>query len=232
MGTITPVKPLQTQFDGTTSLMWTVNTDSTSFPAPKDIISHLTSSFTHSQLAAVKQVKGISELLSACPQNYNGATPCFAAIEFVNTPSANASDSVSGPMEYIIHVDAGLSRIDVVGHKSDFENRILPLQWAIDSVGARSVRPDYYTLTSIQAVIELQTGMKQKIPLEWPFTKQTNEEQQTDLRLGEQIRFVAIPRVLTKYRLFESSTRFRRIGLVNTGLISEGSSIDHLSTAS
>ena len=35
--------------------------------------------------------------------------------------------------------------------------------------------------------------MKQQIPLEWPFTKQTNEEQRTDLRLGEQIRFVAIP---------------------------------------
>ena len=48
------------------------------------------------------------------------------------------------------------------------------------------------------AVIELQTGMKQQIPLEWPFTKQTNEEQRTELRLGEQIRFVAIPpRVLT-----------------------------------
>ena len=138
MGTITPVKPLLTQFDGSMSLIWTDTTNSTTFPTPKDIISHVMSSFTPSQLAAVKQVQGISELLSACPQNYNGVTPCFAAIEFVNAPSANTSDSVSGPMEYIIHAEAGLSRIDVVDHTSDFENRILPLQWAIDSVGAKS----------------------------------------------------------------------------------------------
>jgi len=148
MGTITPVKPLQTQFDGGMPLIWTDTTNSTTFPTPKDIISHLTSNFTPIQLAAVKQVQDRSKLLLACPQNYNGVTPCFAAIEFVNTPSANASDSVSGPMEYIIRADAGLSRIDVVKHTSDFENIILPLQWAIDSVSPMA-SPFYHSLTLI-----------------------------------------------------------------------------------
>jgi len=147
MGTITPVKPLQTLFDGTLPLIWTDTTNSTSFPRPNDIISHLASNFTSIQLAAVKQVQNRSELLLACPQNYNGITPCFAAIEFVNTPSVNASDSVSGPMEYVIHADAGLGHVDVVAHTSDFEDRILPLQWAIDSVSPMD-SPSCRSLTS------------------------------------------------------------------------------------
>ena len=148
MGTITPIKPLQTVFDGTMPLVWTGTTNSTGFPTPKDIVSHFVSNFTSTQLAAVKQVQNRSELLLACPQNYNGVTPCFAAIEFVNTPSVNASDGVLGPMEYVIHADAGLGHIDVVVHTSDFESRILPLQWAIDSVSPM-VSPYYHSLTLI-----------------------------------------------------------------------------------
>ena len=148
MGTITPIKFLQVQYDGTMPLIWTDTTNSTGFPTPKDIISHIASNFTPTQLAAVKQVRDRSEIPLACPQNYNGVTPCFAAIEFVNIPSVNASDRVSGPMEYIIHADVGLSYIDVVGHTSDFESRILPLQWAIDSVSPM-VSPCYHSLTLI-----------------------------------------------------------------------------------
>jgi hypothetical protein len=37
-------------------------------------------------------------------------------------------------INYTIRADAGLGFIDVLNHKSDFERRILPLQWAVDSV--------------------------------------------------------------------------------------------------
>ena len=40
----------------------------------------------------------------------------------------------SAPVDYTIWADAGLTFVDVKKHKSDFEKRILPLQWAIDQV--------------------------------------------------------------------------------------------------
>lgn len=40
----------------------------------------------------------------------------------------------SSLLNYTISGDGGLGFIDVVDHKSDFEVRVLPLQWAIDSV--------------------------------------------------------------------------------------------------
>lgn len=37
-------------------------------------------------------------------------------------------------VNYTIMVDGGLFHVDVVRHTSDYEERVLPLQWAIDSV--------------------------------------------------------------------------------------------------
>ncbi|EIN14277.1 hypothetical protein PUNSTDRAFT_96008 [Punctularia strigosozonata HHB-11173 SS5] len=68
---------------------------------------------------------------------------------------------------YTIMADAGLFRIDVKKHTSDFEKRILPLQLAVD-----------------QAIISLSTGVNIPKPLEWPFTQETNKEQFTKLRLS------------------------------------------------
>jgi len=44
----------------------------------------------------------------------------------------NATDTT--PVDYTISADEGLIYIDVYDHTSDFETRILPLQWAIDQV--------------------------------------------------------------------------------------------------
>ncbi|KAF8590206.1 P-loop containing nucleoside triphosphate hydrolase protein [Ramaria rubella] len=72
-------------------------------------------------------------------------------------------------LNYTIQGDAGLGFIDVVGHKSDFERRVLPLQWAIDS-----------------AIIQLQSGSSAPppTPLEWPFSMETDEEQSLRIRLS------------------------------------------------
>ena len=41
------------------------------------------------------------------------------------------------------------------------------------------------TLCVPKAIIELQTGVQQQTPLQWPFNQETNEEQTTLIRLSE-----------------------------------------------
>jgi hypothetical protein len=91
-------------------------------------MAHITSSFSPKQLRAVRKVASPSDIESECPQNFNLLSECFAAIAFNDIP-ANG-----GPVNYTIRADAGLVYINVVKHTSDFERRILPLQWAVDQV--------------------------------------------------------------------------------------------------
>ncbi|KAF9471812.1 P-loop containing nucleoside triphosphate hydrolase protein [Pholiota conissans] len=163
LGDIVPIYSLESQFDGSTALVWTDSTNGTSHPSPADIISRITANFTPNQLAAVKQLDNASAIPAECPLNFNGFSQCFAGLSFVDIPRSDSDN----PVNYTIFADAGLTFIDVDRHTSDFEKRILPLQWSID-----------------QAIIELQTGILQLTPLEWPFTNITNEEQKTNIRLS------------------------------------------------
>lgn len=169
-------------------LVWADGTDGTSNPTPEEIISHITANFTHNQLSSVQQLPSPSDIPAACPQNFNFLSQCFAALSFTNIP---ADGNASNPINYTIFGDAGLALIDVIHHTSDFEKRILPLQWAIDRVIFIS---DFSFLSSLivdkfQAIIELQTGIQQQTPLEWPFSQETNEEQSTKTRLSKSICF-------------------------------------------
>ncbi|KDR85831.1 hypothetical protein GALMADRAFT_234928 [Galerina marginata CBS 339.88] len=156
------IKDLQTQFNAKTALIWADGTDGTSNPTPANIIARVTSGFTPSQLALVKQIPNPADIPAQCPQNFNLFSECFAAVAFYDIPAGgNAS------INYTILADAGLAFIDVERHTSDFEKRILPLQWSID-----------------RAIIELQTGVQQQTPLEWPYTQETNDEQKTQIRLS------------------------------------------------
>jgi ATP-binding cassette subfamily A (ABC1) protein 3 len=96
-------------------------------------------------------------------------------------PSTGGADAE--PVNYTIRADAGLYHIDVVKHSSDYEKRILPLQWAIDQVRyALNATVEFSQVR--QAVIELRTGKSLHPPLEWPFNQETNEEQSTETRLS------------------------------------------------
>lgn len=128
-------------------------------------MAHITADFDQSQLNAIKKVDSPAEIPSQCPQNFNLFSECFAAIAFNNIPG---NGNATNPVNYTIRADGGLFHIDVVRHASDFEKKILPLQWAID-----------------EAIVELQTGVKLPTPLEWPFTQETNEQQSTDIRLSK-----------------------------------------------
>jgi ATP-binding cassette subfamily A (ABC1) protein 3 len=92
---------------------------------------HITASFSSKQLSSVRKVARPSDIPSQCPQNFNGLSQCFAAIAFNDIP---AHGSAAKPVNYTLRADSGLGHIDVFKHTSDYELRILPLQWAVDQV--------------------------------------------------------------------------------------------------
>ena len=128
IGQPTPIPSLQDQFDGSHALVWVDATEGGGVPSPTELMAHITASFTPKQLNSVRQVASTRD---ACPQNFNLLSECFAGIVFYEIP-ANSSGLAS--VDYTIRADLGLNHIDVITHDSDFERRILPLQWAIDQV--------------------------------------------------------------------------------------------------
>lgn len=118
-------------------------------------MSRMTQNFSPKQLRAVRTASSTDALPTHCPQNFNGFSECFAAIAFdAITPSATglpvptstavpkggafngtaAVEPVGTRVSYTILADAGLFHIDAKHHTSDFEKRILPIQWALDEV--------------------------------------------------------------------------------------------------
>jgi hypothetical protein len=91
------------------------------------VIDRVTQSFSPAQLRSVVSVPTPDDVAPRCQQNFNGYSECFAAVVF-NT------DISGGIINYTIRADAGLFFVDVKNHKSDFEKRILPVQWAVDEV--------------------------------------------------------------------------------------------------
>jgi ATP-binding cassette, subfamily A (ABC1), member 3 len=96
-------------------------------------MARVTNGFTSQQQKKVKKVASPDQIATECPQNFNLFSECFAAISFNSLPGTPNSTQ---PVNFTIFADGGLAHIDVVHHSSDFETRILPLQWAIDEVRA------------------------------------------------------------------------------------------------
>lgn len=164
IGSPVPIRPLNEAFDGSLTLVWADATNGARSPTPQDIMAHITRDFNSRQLGAIKRMNSPSDIPSACPQNFNLYSECFAAVAFNSWPT---SENGSLPLNYTIRADGGLAYIDVVKHTSDYELRLLPLQFAVD-----------------QAIIELTTGNTVPTPQEWVFTQETNEEQATRTRLS------------------------------------------------
>ncbi|KII94244.1 hypothetical protein PLICRDRAFT_132803 [Plicaturopsis crispa FD-325 SS-3] len=164
IGSPVPVHTLKSQFDGSLSLIWTDETNGTGVFSAEAVMARVTSGFTDHQLNAVKKVDSAADIPIACPQNFNLFSECFAGIVFSSFPTAS---NASQPVDYTIRGDGGLFHIDVVRHTSDFEDRIMPLQWAVDA-----------------AIIDLTTHTQPPTPLEWPFTIETNADQSRSIRLS------------------------------------------------
>jgi hypothetical protein len=144
-------------------------------------MARVTSGFSASQLSAVKKASSATQLPFECPQNFNGFSECYAGVVFYDIPA-----NVASPINYTILADSGLFHIDVVRHSSDFETRVLPLQWAVDQVRVPCLSDCGVINVQLaaQAIIELRTGVTVPSPLEWPFTNETNEEQDKRTRLS------------------------------------------------
>jgi len=92
----------------------------------------------------VQRLDEVDEVANRCPQNFNGFSECFAAIQIysLGVGEVNYTIRADGVSQYILFLlfvlkplpAAGLYRINVVNHNSDFEERVLPLQWAVDAV--------------------------------------------------------------------------------------------------
>ena len=121
-------------YDDRLALFWADGTNGTGVPAAIDIMGRVTSGFNERQLQSVRQLPTPDDIPNACPQNFNLVSDCFAAISFDSLPT---TENTSVPTNYTIHLDGGIFHVDVVRHLSDFEKRVLPLQWAVDSVSAR-----------------------------------------------------------------------------------------------
>lgn len=87
--------------------------------------------FSPQQRNAMTRATTAEEIPIACPQNNNYISECFAALIFYDLPLA-AEDP--RPVNYTIRMDGALRHIDVINGKSSYEQRILPLQWAVDRV--------------------------------------------------------------------------------------------------
>jgi ATP-binding cassette, subfamily A (ABC1), member 3 len=123
-------------------------------------MTRVTSGFADWQLATVQQLETREQIPPSCQQNFNGFSECWASVIF---------DDITGftGVNYTIRADAGLRYIDVFGHTSDVEQRVLPLQWALDS-----------------AIISLKTGDAVATPQSLPFTEETNADQAKNFRLS------------------------------------------------
>lgn len=96
-------------------------------------MNRITRDFTQAQRRSVVRAIAPDAIPAACPQNFNLFSECFAAVVFYDLPMSSQDPT---PVNYTIRADGGLWHIDVKGGKSDYEKRILPLQWAVDQVRA------------------------------------------------------------------------------------------------
>ncbi|KDQ62888.1 hypothetical protein JAAARDRAFT_168184 [Jaapia argillacea MUCL 33604] len=164
LGSPVPIRSLNDAYDGSMAFIWADGTNGLGVASAADVMALVTRNFTDAQMHNVKQLASPEDIPAACRENFNLFSECFAAVSF-NTMPVASDDST--PINYTIHADGGLAHIDVVNHLSDYELRVLPLQFAID-----------------RAIIELQTGVMVPTPMELPFSQETNEEQSTSIRLS------------------------------------------------
>lgn len=128
-----PVFPLADTFDHSLYFPWVDNTNGTGALSADDIMARVTRGFSGKQLGATRKLTN-EEMSVLCTQNPSSKSQCFAGIIFEHIGAADSNF----PVNYTIIADSSLGFVDVRGHKSDYERRILPLQWAVESVSAHS----------------------------------------------------------------------------------------------
>lgn len=160
LGSMVPVASLADTFDPDLILPWSDDTDGAGAISPADIISRVTRGFSDKQLASFREVK-TADIATLCRENFSGSSACFAGVIFQGIPGAGSNQTFN----YTIRADSALGYVDVVDHSSDYERRILPLQWAIESVRValavgREVVPEKYRRLSSSSIPDLPLQLR------------------------------------------------------------------------
>ena len=129
LGTMIPILSLADTLDHTLYLPWVDHTNGSGAFSADDVMARVTRGFSGKQLGATTKVSE-DEMGRLCTQNPSGKSRCFAGVIF---DSIGATDNVYA-VNYTLRTDSSLGYVDVRAHKSDYELRMLPLQWAIESV--------------------------------------------------------------------------------------------------
>ncbi len=167
-------------YDPDLSLLWSDDTDGTGAISPSDIVSRMIRGFSGKQLASFRKVN-TDDIATLCRENFSGSSACFASVIFDGIPGAGSNQTLN----YTIQADSALGFVNVIDHTSDYERRILPLQWAVESVSLNSCNlQEDFAEAFPQAIIELDTGVAVAAPLEWPYTQSTNDDEINGIRLG------------------------------------------------
>lgn len=93
----------------------------------------------------------VASLERECPQNYNWLSECYAGLVIDGVDPATSQivggihrlqrEVTDASQNYTIRGDLGLAQVDVDNHASDdVQTRLLPLQWAVESVSAMAER--------------------------------------------------------------------------------------------
>jgi ATP-binding cassette, subfamily A (ABC1), member 3 len=80
---------------------------------------------------------------------------------------------------YTLRGDGGNVYVNVKDQKSDLETKVLPLQWALDSVSLKHEGNNLKRslIQEFQTFLATRTGSSPHTPQEWPFTQESNAEQ-------------------------------------------------------
>ena len=124
-----PVASLADTFDSDLALLWADNTNGSGAISPSDIMSRVTRGFSTKQLGSFRKVS-TDDIATICRENFSGSSACFASVIFDAIPGAGSNQTLN----YTIRADSALGFVNVADHTSDYEVRILPLQWAVESV--------------------------------------------------------------------------------------------------
>ncbi|KAF8472700.1 ABC transporter [Kalaharituber pfeilii] len=121
----------------------------------------------------VRVLENDNDLSTVCKQSLRGASDCYAVAVFVSSPENPNPEVVEGNnaiWNYTLRADGSLGRvISVENHRNDIQERLFPLQHAID-----------FTIAKV-------TENKEPIvPQEYMYTDETKEEREADIRRGYQ----------------------------------------------
>ncbi len=182
LGTPAPIKSLAESFSLRSGPFYWIDSTSTSDAGagagadgvtPAAIIERFAEQLELSQRSRIQQIATPRDLAFACPQTFVGLSPCFGAVQFNSLQSASGSSTGGLRANYTLRFDPGLITVRVSTHSSDVEKYHLPVQLALDR-----------SLLSVTRGISFEQAAQLLDPLEQPFTRSTNAEQNEQKRIS------------------------------------------------